>query len=213
VRVLLIRVAVIALWASALPSALAQKPGMITIKVEPPTVARVEFDRRRPPADMPSTGVDGSGVCNNLFVLDSGVAASIEELSPTSVRAYPEDFDVITRLDVTIYTAKGSPPKLLAHEEGHRMIGEYYYRNAEAAAREAIQTVVGRAFEGSGVNREAAEQAALAKVHAELDAAYTARMQARSSAANARYDSLTAHGLSTTITEEEAIAKAIAEDP
>lgn len=204
---------VMALLSNWLPGAAAQTPGVITIKVEPPTVAYVEFDRSRPPPDMPSTGVDGSGVCNNLFVLDSGIAASIEVLSPTSVRAYPEDFDVITRLDVTIYTAEGSPPKLLAHEEGHRTIGEYYYRNAEAAVREAIRTVVGRAFEGSGANREAAEQAALAKVHAELDAAYTARMQARSSAANARYDSITAHGLRTTITEADAIAMAIAEDP
>ncbi len=200
------------LCAAWLPTAAAQTPGVISIKQEPPTVARVEFDRRRPPPDMPDTGVDGSGLCNNVFEFEAGIGASIEQLSPTTVRVFPEDFDVITRLKVTIYTAKGSPPKLVAHEEGHRLIGEYYYRNAETAAREAIQAIAGRSFEGSGSTRDAAEQAALAQAYAALEAAFTERMQARSRAANARYDDITGHGLKP-ISEQDAIAMALAEDP
>lgn len=200
------------LCATWLPTAAAQTPGVISIKQEPVTLARIEFDRRRPPPDMPDTGVDGSGLCNNVFEFEAGIGASIEQVSPTTVRVYPEDFDVITRLNVTIYTAKGSPPKLVAHEEGHRLIGEYYYRNAETAAREAIQAIAGRSFEGSGATRDAAEQAALAQAYAALEGAFTERMQARSRAANARYDEITGHGLKP-IAEQEAIAMALAEDP
>ena len=70
-------------------------------------VTHVEFDRGRPPPDMPSTGVDGSGVCKNVFEIEASIESSVEMLSPTIVRVYPENFDVITRLKVTIYTEKG----------------------------------------------------------------------------------------------------------
>lgn len=189
-----------------------QAQGVITVTREEPTLTRVEFDRRRPPPDMPDTGVDGSGVCNNVFEIEAGIASSIEVLSPTSVRAYPEDFEIITRLKTTIYTAKGSPAKLIAHEEGHRTIGIHYYRESEAAARAAAMSLAGRSFEGSGPTREAAEQAAGAAALAALVDAYTEHTQKRSIAANARYDAITDHGLKP-IAEADAIAQAIAADP
>lgn len=189
-----------------------QAQGVITVKREEPTVTRIEFDRRRPPPDMPDTGIDGSGVCNNIFEIEAGIGSSIEVLSPTTVRAYPEDFEIITRLKTTIYTAKGSPAKLVAHEEGHRTIGIHYYQESEAAARAAAMSLVGKSFEGSGPTRAAAEEAAGALVLAALVDAYTVHTQKRSIAANARYDAITDHGLKP-IAEPDAIAQAIAEDP
>ena len=184
----------------------------LDVTVEPPIVARVVFDSGQPPPDMPSTDVDGSGVCKNVFEIEASIGSSVEVLAPTIVRVYPESFSIITRLKVTIYTAEGSPAKLLAHEEGHRVIGEHYYGDAEVAARAAAQSLIGRAFEAGGPNRAAAEQAAGELVLAALKDAFMERTQARSAAANARYDSLTEHGLNG-MAEAEAIAAAIAGEP
>lgn len=183
----------------------------INVTVEPATLARVEYARGRPPPDMPKVG-DGSGLCNNGFEIEAGVGSSVEVLSPTSVRLFPEEFNIVTRLAVTIYTVKGSPPKLHAHEEGHRAIGAHYYQNAQAAATEAAMSVIGRSFDGSGANRAAAEQAANDIILATLADAYMARTQERSVAANGRYDAITDHGLKP-IAEAEAIAMALAQDP
>ena len=103
---------------------------------------------------------DGAAVCSNVFEIEASIESAIDVLAPTAVRAHPENFELTTRLKVTIYMPTGAPQKLRAHEEGHRAIGEHYYRNAEAAAREAATALVGRSFEGSGADRAAAERAA-----------------------------------------------------
>ena len=185
----------------------------IEVVVEPPTVTRIEFDRRQPPREMARAGPDGSAVCSNVFEIEAGIASALEVLSPTTVRVYPTDFDIITRLKVTIYMPKDSPGKLRAHEEGHRAIGEHYYGSAESAAREAAASLIGRAFDASGDDRAAAEQAAGEAVVAALRDAFMLRTHARSAAANARYDVLTDHGRSFAITEAAAIAAAVADAP
>ena len=183
----------------------------IDVIVEPPVVARVEFDPLEPPRDMPA-GPDGAGLCHNVFEIEATIVSSMEPLSPTKVLAYPAEFDLVTRLRVTIYTPQGAPQKLRAHEEGHRTIGEYYYGNAESAAREAANAVAGKPFEAHGVDRSAAEQAVGEIVLAALKDGFMQRTHARSAAANARYDVLTEHGLAA-IAEADAVAAAIAQDP
>jgi hypothetical protein len=184
----------------------------IGVLVEPPTVTRIEFDRREPPPAMRRASADGAALCSNVFEIEAEIASALEVLSPTTVRVYPTDFDIVTRLKTTIYMPKGSPDKLRAHEEGHRAIGEHYYGSAESAAREAATSLVGRAFEASGDDRAAAEQAAGDSVVAALRDAFMLATQARSAAANARYDVLTDHGRSFAITEAAAIAAAVADD-
>ena len=161
---------------------------------------------------MRRASADGAALCSNVFEIEAEIASALEVLSPTTVRVYPTDFDIVTRLKTTIYMPKGSPDKLRAHEEGHRAIGEHYYGSAESAAREAATSLVGRAFEASGDDRAAAEQAAGDSVVAALRDAFMLTTQARSAAANARYDVLTDHGRSFAITEAAAIAAAVADD-
>jgi len=155
---------------------------------------------------------DGAAVCSNVFEIEASIESAIDVLAPTAVRAHPENFELTTRLKVTIYMPTGAPQKLRAHEEGHRAIGEHYYRNAEAAAREAATALVGRSFEGSGADRAAAERAAGELVLAALKDGFMQGTHARSAAANTRYDTITDHGRSA-IAEPDAVAKALADDP
>ena len=190
----------------------ARAGGAVAVTVEPPTVTYVEFDPRRPPGDMPGGGSDGAGLCRNVFEIEARIMSSLEVLSPTALRAYPTDFDIITRLRVTIYTPQGSHEQLLEHENGHRQIGEYYYRAAESAARDAAASLYGTAFEAYGPDRPAAEQAVGEQVLAALKDGFMTRTHARSVAANARYDAITRHGLAA-VAEADAVAAALAQDP
>lgn len=186
--------------------------GAVEVSVEPPTVAYVEYDPRRPPAELPGDGGDGVGVCQNVFEIEASISSSIDVLSPTAVRAYPADFTIITRLRVTIYTPHGAPQQLLEHEHGHRTIGEYYYGNAEAAARAAAASLQGAPFEAHGADRTAAERAVGEQVLDALKNGFMLRTHARSAAANARYDAITRHGLAD-VAQADAISAALAQDP
>jgi hypothetical protein len=186
--------------------------GAVDVTVEPPTVARVEFDPREPPDDLPSGGAEGSGSCRSVFEIEAGIVSPTEMLTPTTVRAYPADFAIIARLKITIYTPNGAPDELHAHEEGHRAIAEHYYRDAELAAREAAASVQSRSFDADGVDRAAAENAVADVIRAALRDAFMHRTQARSAAANARYDAITRHGLDA-IAATDAVVAAIVQDP
>ena len=199
----------VALFVGLLPAAGAY--AAVDVTVQPPAVSRVAFDRRWPPREMP-VSADFGAVCSNVFEIEANIASSVESLSPTGVRIYPTNFSIITRLRVTIYLPKRWPVKLRAHEEGHRAIGEHYYGHADAAAREAASSLIGRSFEASGADRAAAERAAGELVLAALKDAYMQRTHARSAAANARYDAITDHGRRAML-ETEAVAAAVASDP
>lgn len=181
----------------------------VRVTREEPVVERREFNPRRPPHDLPPLTPPESGVCKTTFELGASVTYSSERLSDTSARIYVDELDIITRLRFEIFTVRGAPPKLRAHEEGHRAIGEHYYRDAAQIAEEIGRRLIGETFVASGVDQEAAQRAGFEQVVAEIEHAYMARMRIPSAAANERFDAITNHGLEP-IDEAEAIALALA---
>jgi hypothetical protein len=192
--------------------AAASAQAVVDVTAELPVVAHVDFDPRHPPDAMPGGGVEGGGVCHSVFELEANIVSSVELLTPTTVRVYPADFAITTRLKITIYAPHGAPDDLRAHEEGHRTIAEHYYRSAESAARNAAASVERRPFQADGIDRAAAERAVAELVLAALKEAFMQRTHARSAAANARYDAITKHGLDR-IGAADAVVRAIAQDP
>ncbi|HXS79381.1 MAG TPA: hypothetical protein VN818_03810, partial [Gammaproteobacteria bacterium] len=134
---------------------------------------------------------------------------SAERLSRTAARISVDGLDIVTRLKFEIFTARGAPPKLSAHEEGHRAIGEHYYEDAARIADTIGRRLIGTTYDGSGADQEAAQHNAFEKVVAEIERDYMARMRSPSAAANERFDEITSHGLDA-IDEADAIAVAIA---
>ena len=190
----------------------AKAAAAVTVTVEPPVREQVMFDRDRPPRRLPTDAGEDSAACSNVFEIEANIASAVEVVSPTTVVVYPDRFDITTRLRSTIYLPARKAYELREHEEGHRAIGEHYYGQAESVAREAAESLRSRSFEASGTDKAAAEQAAGALVRAALKDAFMQKTHARSAAANARYDVITNHGRNA-ITEADAIALAIAEDP
>ena len=181
-----------------------------TVRVtrEEPIIVRTEFDPNRPPPEMPPLTPPEAGVCKTTFELSASLTYSAERLSGLAARIYVDGLDIVTRLRFDIYTAQGAPPKLRAHEEGHRAIGEHYYNDAARIAEDIGRRLIGVTFDGTGLDQEAAQENAFAKAVAEIEREYMARMRTPSSAANERFDEITRHGLET-IEEADAIALAI----
>jgi hypothetical protein len=188
------------------PAAAQRSPVRVTR--EEPSVQRTEFDPRRPPRDMPPLTPPESGVCKTTYELSASVTYSAERLTRTSARIYVDELDIVTRLNFEIYTVMDAPPKLRAHEEGHRAIGEHYYKDAARIADEIGRRLIGRTFDGTGADQEAAQRNAFQQVVAEIERAYMARVRIPSAAANERFDEITSHGLAA-IGEAEAISLAI----
>jgi hypothetical protein len=184
----------------------------VRVRREDPVIERREFDPRRPPRDMPELTPPESGVCKTTFELAASVNYSAERLSRTTARIYIDELDIVTRLKFDIFTVRNGPPKLRAHEEGHRAIGEHFYRDAAQIAEEIGRRLIGATFEGSGADQEAAQRDGFEKVVAEIERAYMARVRIPSAAANERFDDITKHGLDP-IDETEAIRLAIAAAP
>jgi hypothetical protein len=181
----------------------------VRVTREEPVVKRREFDARRPPRNMPPLTPPESGVCKTTFELATNMSYSSERLSATRARVYVDELDIVTRLRFDIFTVRGAAPKLRAHEEGHRAIGEHYYRDAAQIAEEIGRRLIGETFVGVGADENAAQRAGFEQVIAEIERAYMARVRTPSAVANERFDAITNHGLEP-IDEAEAIALAIA---
>jgi hypothetical protein len=197
---------------AGLAPALAQRArggSAVSVTREEPVITRTDFDPRRPPSDMPPLTPPESGVCRTTFELSAGVSYSAEPLVGGTTRIYVDGLQIATKLRIDIYTALNSPPKLRAHEEGHRAIGEHYYSSSGTIAADIGRRLIGKSYEGRGADDEAAQRNAFGKVVAELERAYMARVRVPSAAANERFDEITDHGLAA-IDEDEAIALAIA---
>jgi len=206
-RALLVLAAGALAGASLRTVAYAQRPA-VRVTREEPVITRTEFDPRRPPPDMPPLTPPESGVCKTTFELSASLRYSSERLSRTAARIYVEGLDIVTGLRFDIYTIENAPPKLRAHEEGHRAIGEHYYRDAATIAENIGRRLIGKTFDGSGADEQAAHRNAFDKAVAEIEREYMARVRIPSAAANERFDEITKHGLDP-IAEAEAVARAI----
>jgi hypothetical protein len=197
-----------AIGAGLAPRAAAQRPA-VRVTREDPVVTRTDFDPRRPPPDMPPLAPPESGVCKTTFELSAGVTYSAERLKSGTARIYVDGLEIVTKLRIDIFTVQNAPPKLRAHEEGHRAIAEHYFERSATIAEDIGRRLIGTSYDGLGADDEAAQRDAFAKVIAEIERAYMARVRVPSAAANERFDEITRHGLEP-IEESEAVARAIA---
>jgi hypothetical protein len=184
----------------------------VTVKKNPPKITRQSFDPKRPPARMPKLTPPESGVCHFEFVVDAGLGTFTDEINATTVEVEVDSGDMILDLQIDVWAMTGAPKKLVAHEEGHRQICEYYYKDAEKIAQRLGKEMIGRKARGSGANKQKATDDAMHKLLGQLNLAYMNETRVRCSACQKRYDKITNHSL-LPISESDAIAQALAAEP
>lgn len=179
--------------------------------------AKVEyrtFDRDGPrPADMPELKWNELAVtvfayqCGTLVNYTADRRKKSRDGATASLTV--QDVKVTLTLKITVWLPNDAKDRLKAHEEGHRTIGERFYAQAEAAAREAGRRADGQRFAGSGPTSAAALEQALAAASGEVTAAYRAAIPARAERTNDLFDELTHHGQKRDVEPADAIETAL----
>jgi hypothetical protein len=184
----------------------AQAQVMIT-KV-PVNVATQTFDPRRPPRQMPPLSPPEEAICASDFLSDASVGGQAIQTDATHGTLTINQIKVTLQLDIAIWLPINAPKTTVDHEEGHRQISEYYYRNAEVVARRIAERYMDKEIELNGRDLRMAVSAALKQTGAEITNEYKKQMTVGTT--QARYDSITEHSRSD-IRVADAVALALKE--
>lgn len=178
----------------------------VTVKIEPAEITRRAFDPRNPPAEMPRLTPPEVGTCVYSFSCTSETEIRGGRGRPARVTS----IGVTTHLKITLWAPAAGPPKILAHEEGHRAICEVYYGPAESIARQLALREVGQMLHAS-VDHRSAAQGELKAIQSHILAAFLEATATRCDVAQKRFDALTDHSRNP-ISESTAIKQALAEE-
>jgi hypothetical protein len=180
----------------------------VTITKMPVKAGMQTFDPRRPPRDLPPLRPPEEAVCASDFLSDASVGGQAEQTDATHGKLTINRIKLTLQLNITIWVPTNPPKTTVDHENGHRRISEYYYKNAEAIARRIAEPYVGKVIDISGRALRKAVSAALQKAGAEITDAYNEQMPVETT--QARYDVITEHSRKD-IPVPDAVAQALKE--
>ena len=195
----------------------------ITIDRKEPTSERILFDPKSPPPDMPKLKAGEAALCQYNF--DCKVNLGYEIVSEdhagggsgngtahgaVTVAAKLRRVRVTITLHSRIYIPRGANAKIRAHEEGHRIVNERAYEEAQAAARAAAMEVLTQTWTGTGDTPDAAGKDATDNAVKALCDGYLSHTAAVASRVGDIYDELTRHGTNLRLKESDAVEQAFA---
>ena len=191
-------------WA---PSVHAEQPPVEIVKM-PAQVGTRYFDPKRPPRDRPPLTGPEEAVCAGDFLFNASVGAQAQMTDATHAKATINRVKVTLQLDMTIWLPNNPQKWTVEHEEGHRQISEYYYRNAEVIARRIAEPYLGKTVEISGRDLQRALSAAVGKIAEEITSEYNRQMPVETT--QDRFDTITEHSRKD-IPVPDAVAQALKE--
>lgn len=185
---------------------LAAAPPRVTVEAAPAKIERRTFDPRNPPAEMPKLTPPEVGTCVYQFACSTEAQASGSRARLGREPARVTEIALRASLTVTIWTPQNGPAKILAHEEAHREICEYYYDQAEAIGRRLAQRALGTPLQS---RTTAGMEAELDRLQKSLIREFLHETATRCDFAQDRFDAITQHSMNP-IGEQVALVRAIA---
>lgn len=177
-----------------------------------PVYEHHEFDPANPPAEMPRLTPGENAVTQSYFGADARVGGQVFQ-----TRQVNGEFEVSIKVDMVrmtlqmrahIWVPKNTTPKLTNHEEGHRLIAERFYANAETLARPLADGLLGQILIVRGPDPQMAADQALREAAQSLGAKYLALTDEPCAKVQREYDRITAHGTNA-VKEDAAIEQAM----
>lgn len=208
--VLLLTVFASLMQAARPPAAPPTLPPMsgLTVDVTLPSISRHVYSPENLPKHVRFTDRE-AGVCSTIFSCSARFRARWTEENGRPSTAVISDIAITTSVDIQIHVRQDSPADVLAHEETHRRISEYYYARAGEVARRAAAPLIGRKVPFK--RGTPTPEPAMEPLEQELIAAFMWETSARSSYAQARFDEITDHGRNP-ITNAVAMERALREE-
>ena len=174
----------------------------------PAQVGTRYFDPKRPPRDRPPLTGPEEAVCAGDFLSDASVGAQAQMTDATHAKATINRVKVTLQLNITVWLPNNPQKWTVEHEEGHRQISEYYYRNAEVIARRVAEPYIGKTVDIGGPNLRRALSAAVGKIAEEITSEYNRQMPVETT--QDRFDTITEHSRKE-IPVPDAVAQALKE--
>ncbi|MBH0182566.1 MAG: hypothetical protein HP490_13065, partial [Nitrospira sp.] len=97
------------------------------------------FDPNSPPGDRPPLRGSEEAVCVWDFLSDASIGGQVRQIDSTHAKVTINRIKVTLQLNVTTWLPNNPRKWTVEHEEGHRQISEYYYRNADVVARRVAE--------------------------------------------------------------------------
>ena len=190
----------------------ATQPSGVLVERAQPDVKMRTFDPRNPPTDMPPLREGEAAVTESNFSCQTVIAATIIDQQRTSqgctATVRVTSVKTTITLGITIWLPERGNRKLTAHEDGHRIIDERFYADAEAVARRLSADMLGQRRVGKGSDCDSAAQTAIREAGDQLCGDYMVAVQRPASRAQELYDEITDHGRNR-IREAAAIQRAM----
>jgi hypothetical protein len=190
---------------SARQTAEAAEPAIIE---QPVALTNRTFDAGNPPEDMPPLASGENAACESNFLSNASVAGESQQTDATHAIVTVTRITVTLQLNITIWLPSNATQHVIEHEEGHRQISEYYYRDADKLAKRIAATYIGKqvAIAGTGLRAEMGN--ALQQMGAEITDEYNKQLNPEPT--QLRYDAITDHSRND-VAAKDAVAQALSE--
>jgi hypothetical protein len=115
------------------------------------------FDPANPPADMPPMSPGEAAVCDSNFTSVVNVSGDMRDTDSTHETVRINQIRVTLGLEITIWLPAGAAQHMIEHEDGHRQISEFYYREAGNIVQRIAAGYIGKqeAVSGADLNGQA----------------------------------------------------------
>jgi hypothetical protein len=187
------------------PSVQSEQPQVEIVKM-PAQIGTRYFDPKRPPRDRPPLTGPKEAVYAGDFLSDAAVGGQVMQTDATHAKARINRIKVTLQLNITTWLPNNPQQWIVEHEEGHRQILEYYYRNAEVIARRIAEPYLGKTIDLSGADLRNALSTAIDKIKEEITNEYKRQMPVETT--QDRYDTITEHSRNN-IPVPDAVAQAL----
>lgn len=189
------------------PSVQSEQPQVEIVK-KPAQISTRYFDPDNPPSDRPPLTGSEEAVSVGDFLSDASVGGQVMQTDATHAKARINRIKVTLQLNITTWLPNNPQKWTVEHEEGHRQISEYYYRNAEVIARRIAEPYFGKTIDLSGADMRKALSAAIDKIADEITSEYKRQMPVETT--QDRYDAITERSRKK-IPVPDAVAQALKE--
>ncbi|MBM4126742.1 MAG: hypothetical protein FJ247_05245 [Nitrospira sp.] len=170
-----------------IPSAQSEQPQVEIVK-KPAQISTRYFDPNNPPSDRPPLTGSDEAVSVGDFLSDASVGGQVIQIDATHAKAKINRITVTLQLNITTWLPNNPQQWTVEHEEGHRQISEYYYRNAEMIARRIAEPYFGKTIDLSGPDIRNELSAAIDKIAKEITSEYQRQMPVNTT--QERYDTI-----------------------
>ncbi len=178
-------------WSHISPKQQTQETPAVAIHKLPVAFASHTFDPSSPAAEVPSLAPGETAVCDSDFLSSATVRGDSRKTAATQAALTVTQVKMTLQLRLNIWVPTGANQHVIEHEDGHRQISEYYYQTADKLAERIATTYIGRKFDITGNDLDAASSKMLQQLASEITAEYD--KQLNPGPTQLLYDSITDH--------------------